>query len=256
MEYPPQCGPVVWELVRSLQTGRNDENGTPLLSRAITDAERRQIYARRDELAPWMAKAEYSILKGYVVRMLVERGKEREQALARADEFVKALGAIPAWAADRACDEFGKGTATAKSIEDPDFIQGSVPEVRHVAHRARLILRPFQREWEEIGRIFCGTPDRPQLSEDDRARLGDKMREEADAMIARNALFAEDYRDRQADLIKRLGGVSRRNEWLAQGLEPPEDGPYTPTLALRLALGASIKVVKGKPVLIEPNRKG
>lgn len=254
MEYPPQCGPVVWGLIQALKTGQKDETGTPVLSRAVTDAERQQIYARRDELSPWMTKADYPTLKGYVVRMLIERGKEREKALARAGEFVKALGSVPSWAANRACDEFGRGVATAELIEDGDFVQGAVPEPRHIAHRARLILRPFQREWESLLDILRGVVGVRALSADDRKKLSAKFRKVADQMMSANLVSDERLRERARSAQLRLDGIVRAREWQEAGVEPPSPDKtgYVPTLALCIALGGRVQELEGKRRLTMP----
>ena len=253
MLYPPQASPEVWSLVRELHTRDNDEQGTPLVSRPPLTAERRQLDERADELRPWMQKAEFGTLKGYAVRMFIENGLDRDKAMIHADEVAKTLGAIPAWAADRACDAFGKGTVGPAEANDHDYVKGTSPEPRHVAERARAILRPFQQEWEAIGRIRRGTPKMRELSAEDRGQLGERMRAAADDLIARHRLSDVSLQEQAAALIKRLGDAYRRREWERAGLEPPEsEGPYTATLAMHLALGGKIEEIQGQRFLTMP----
>ncbi len=214
MIYPPQSTPEVWSLIRELVTGEH-ERGTPLLSRAPTDAEYGIVADRSNELSSWMTKASYGDLKGLVVRMLIDLGKGRDPALVLADAIVKELGAIPKWVVERACDEFRTGAAGPREVEDDDFAPGAIPQPRHVANRSRVILRPFQAEWENLGKIKRGMPRAPALSADDRALISERLRERAAEMAERNRCEDDKARDRAALVQRRADDMIREREWLS-----------------------------------------
>lgn len=253
MIYPPQPSPELWALIRELATGERDEYGTPLLSRAPSDDERARVRERSVELSLWMKKGSFGELKNIIMRLLIDLGKERQAASTRADEIVKVLGVVPAWAVDRAADDFRVGRAGPEEVEDESFVPGSPPEPRHIAHRSRMILRPFQVEWEKIDKIIRGRPMGRVLSDDDRRVLGEKMRVTADEMIQRNRKVDAERRDRAAALFVQSSDLMREVEWLESGIEiPARDPKWSASLSLHLLLGGRIEEVNGDRFLTMP----
>lgn len=247
----------------ALGGGDRDRDGKLMLPRLPTPVERAALQRRRDELGRWLlgGPRDFARVKALVATMLQGFGSkastQEESELVYA-QYAYALGGLPTWAIERACNRFASGGVSARDVgaDKLDLTWG--PSSAMIAVVARNIVAPLHRELRAVGDVLGGAPatrsESPEERESGKAAVA-SMTEEARSRMAAAGLEREQDAQRRAAAAKERGRAqleARRREYVDAGLPAPE-GDLFSSLPLLLASGWRIEDDAGdRRVLVAP----
>lgn len=260
--YPPEQPKEVGDLLRALPTGEKDRGGRALLYRNLIAVERNALTTRRSAIERFTHAATYGDMAALVLKMMVGFGgksETEEESRVVAMQCAHMMAGIPLWAVKRTCDRFGAGQVTGEEVGRKRGVdKGFRPTSAELATVARALALPIFQERVAINAIMLGVPERPELSDHERAKeaaaieehLADFHASMADGKVAE---LEHDAKVRSVSLKRtREDGLRLlRAEYEAAGLEPPA-GNAPISLAMYQRMGWTIQGKPGHKVLVAP----
>lgn len=258
--YPAPTSAELYRFMSAVATGGRDDSHNALLRRALTTVERQALSDRAGEIAPLLERGAYRKIMRLVAEMLAGFGSARaseEEAEIIAAQYAAALGGLPVWAVERACGRFSRGEVEASEVGSKHLDRAFAPSTAQLRMVADKVVKPFVEDLYRIRMICGGTVERPDLSPEERERVGVKIAEYIEKrkreVDVENETKKQDGGARAIENTKQMVLA----EYAAAGVKPvySENGTLC-SLSLYRSVGYTIQDVGGERVLVAPAKEG